>query len=125
SLHQRRGMLFQQRRELQSSWQEIYRAEVELEVLRGQVREEEGAYEAALECYQRIQTLADLLDDDAIRAHAERKIAVVYGRRQQLTEAMTHARQAITIYERIGDRVKLAQMRSNLAAIYVQTRQFH
>jgi tetratricopeptide (TPR) repeat protein len=124
ALRQRRGLLFQHRRELQASWQEIHCAEFDLEVLRGLVREEEGDYSTALEAYQRARALAEQLDDDALRAQSERWIAAVYGRRQQLEEAVTHAARSIAIYQRIGDRVNLEKMRGNLAFIYVQTRQF-
>ncbi len=124
ALHQRRGRLFQRRRDLRASWQEIQRAEFDLEVLRGLVREEEGAYQAALDAYRHAGELADILDDDGLRAQAERWIAAVHGRRQQIDEAVPHARRAIAIYERIGDWVNLEKMRSNLAFIYVQTRQF-
>ena len=44
AVHQRRGLLYYRRRESQASWREIDRAESELDVLRGLVREEEGAY---------------------------------------------------------------------------------
>jgi ATP/maltotriose-dependent transcriptional regulator MalT len=93
-------------------------------VLRGLVREEEGAYDQALAAYHHIGELAEQLDDDTLRAQAQRRIAALYGRRQQLDEAVTHAQQAIAIYQRIGDRVNLERMRCNLAATYVQTRQF-
>ena len=93
-------------------------------MLRGLVREEEGDYSTALEAYQRARALAEQLDDDALRAQSERWIAAVYGRRQQLEQAVTHAAQSIAIYQRIGDRVNLEKMRGNLAFIYVQTRQF-
>ena len=124
ALRQRRGLLFQHRREHKASWQEIQHAEFDLEVLRGLMREEEGDYPTALEAYQRAHGLAEQLDSDQLRAQAERWIAGVYGRRQQLEEAVTHAAQAIAIYERVGDRLNLEKMRSNLAFIYVQTRQF-
>jgi tetratricopeptide (TPR) repeat protein len=124
ALRLRRGLLFQHRRDHRSSWQEIYRAEFELEVMRGLMREEEGAYQEALESYQRCRALAEQLDDDSLRAQAERWIAALYGRRQQLEEAVEHGTQAIAIYERLGDRVSLEKMRSNMAFIYVQTRQF-
>lgn len=88
------------------------------------MREEEGDYPTALEAYQRARGLAEQLDSDQLRAQAERWIAGVYGRRQQLAEAVAHAAQAIAIYERVGDRPNLEKMRSNLAFIYVQTRQF-
>lgn len=124
ALYQRRGRLFQRGRDLQASWREIQRAEFDLDVLRGLVREEEGAYAAALDAYRRARDLAESLDNDSLRAQAERWIAALHGRLQQLDEAVTHARQAIVIYERLGDRVNLEQMHSNLAFIYVQTRQF-
>ncbi len=125
SLRQRRGMLLQRRRDLKLSWQEVHRAEFDLEVLRGLLREDDGDYSTALEAYRCARVLAEQLDDDPLRAQAERQIAAVYGRRQQLEAAVTHATRSISIYERLGDRVNLEKMRSNLAFIYVQTRQFN
>lgn len=124
ALHQRRGLLLEHRRNLSASWQEVHRAEFDLEVLRGLLREGEGAYDSALEAYRRARELAGQLNDDALRAQAERQLAAVYGRRQQLDEAVAHAAQSVAIYERLGDRVNLEKMRSNMAFIYVQTRQF-
>lgn len=124
ALYQRNGLLHLRRRDLQSSWQAVYRAEFELELLRGKLRDEEGDYDGALTAYTRARALADQLEDDALRAQAERWLATIYGRREQLAEAVQHATSAISIYERIGDRLNLEQMRSNLASIYVQTREF-
>jgi tetratricopeptide (TPR) repeat protein len=124
ALHQRRGLLYHRRRRHQATWSEIHRAEFELDMLRGMVREEEGAYDEALAAYTHARALAEELDDDALRAQAQRRIGVLYGRRQQLDEAISHASQAIAIYERLGDRLNLEKLRGNLAFIYVQTRQF-
>jgi hypothetical protein len=52
-LHQRRGVLLHRQRDLRGSWEAIQRAEYELELLRGLVREEGGAYAEALEAYSR------------------------------------------------------------------------
>ncbi len=124
ALYQRNGLLHLRRRDLQSSWHAVYRAEFELELLRGKLRDEEGDYDAALDAYARSRILADQLEDDALRAQAERWLATIYGRREQIVEAVEHATHAMTIYERVGDRLNLEQMRSNLASIYVQTREF-
>lgn len=124
ALRQRRGNLFMRQRDFAASWQEIHRAEFDLELLRGILRNDEGSYDIALEAYHRARTLAEQLDDDALRAQSERWIATVYGRRQQLEEAVAHAAHALTIFERLGDRVNVERMRGNLAFIYVQTRQF-
>lgn len=124
ALHLRRAELFRKQRDLAQSWEAIERAEFELEILRGSVRGAEGVYEQALEAYRRALALADRLDDDALRARAELGFATVYGRRQQSAAAVAHAQAAMAIYERLGDRVSLEQMRSNLAAIYVDARQF-
>ncbi|MBC8074462.1 MAG: ATP-binding protein, partial [Chloroflexales bacterium] len=124
ALRQRRGLLFYRRRDLAASWSEIHRAQFELGVLRGLVRQEEGAYDDSLEAFRAARELAEQLDDDSLRAQAERWLASVYGRRQQLAEAVAHGGQAIATYERLGDRVNLEKMRSNLAFIYVQTQQF-
>jgi tetratricopeptide (TPR) repeat protein len=102
----------------------VEHAEFELEVLRGLLRDEEGRYDDALEAFRRARALADQLDDDALRAQAERWLATVYGRREQLAEAIAHATHSISIYERIGDRLNLEKMRSNLASIYVQNREY-
>lgn len=123
-LGQRRGLLLLRRRQLEQSWEEVRRAEFDLAILHGLLLNEEGKYDAALEANFRARALADQLDDDSLRARAERQIAGVYGRRQQQAEAVAHASQSIAIYERLGDRVNLEKMRSNLAFIYVQTRQF-
>lgn len=124
ALHQRRGTLLLHRRDLEASWAEIRRAEFDLEVLRGMLRDNEGTYDQALDAHRRARELAEQIDDDALRGLAERQIARVHGRRQQLDEAVTHATQAVAIYERMGDKVNLEKMRSNLAFIYVQTHQF-
>ncbi|MCU0495238.1 MAG: hypothetical protein MUD01_26930, partial [Chloroflexaceae bacterium] len=121
---QRRGMLYYRRRDLKQSWQAVFRAEFDLELLRGLLREEEGAYDTALTTFSHLRTLADQLEDDGLRAMAERQLARVCGRREQLDDAIFHARHALEIYERVGDRVNLEKMRSNLSSIYVQTRQF-
>jgi tetratricopeptide (TPR) repeat protein len=123
-LHQRRGLLYHRRREQQSSWQEIHRAEFELAVLRGLVREEEGSYADALKSYQHARDYAEQLNDDSLRAQAERRLAALSGRRQELEAAISHASHAVAIYERMGDRLNLEKMRVNLSFIYVQTRQF-
>ncbi len=124
ALHQRRGLLYQHRRELSASWQEIYRAEFDLQILRGLLLEEEGKYLDALAAYGQARELAEQLDDNALRAQAGRRIATAHGRRGQLDEAVGAAGQVLAIYERLGDRVNLEKMRSNLSAIYVQASQF-
>jgi tetratricopeptide (TPR) repeat protein len=124
ALHQRRGLLALRRRDLKASWQEIFRAEFELELMRGKLLDEEGDYDRALSAYTRARDLAEQLDDDRLRAEAERWLASIYGRREQLAEAVAHANRAIAIYERIGDRLSLEKLRCNLTSIYVQTRAF-
>ena len=124
ALHQRRGTLLLHQRDLDASWAELRRAEFDLEVLRGGLWDNAGDYDQALAAHRRARDLAEQIDDDALRGMAERLIARDYGRRQQLAEAVLHAGHAIAIYERMGDQVNREKMRSNLAFIYVQTRQF-
>ncbi len=124
ALHQRRGLLYTRRHQHAAAWEEIYRGEFDLQVLRGMLHVEEGDYPAALEEFQRALALADRLDDDTLRAQAERFLAMHYGRLQKLDCAITHAARATAIFERLGDRPSLEKMRGNLAFIYVQTRRF-
>lgn len=124
ALRHHSGLLHLRRRDLQRSWQEVHRAEFQIELLRGMLRDEEGDYDASLEAYHRAHALADQLDDDALRAQADRGLATTYGRREQLAKAVEHATRAIKIYERLGDRLNLEKLRSNLSSIYVMARAF-
>ncbi|WP_141508916.1 tetratricopeptide repeat protein [Candidatus Chloroploca asiatica] len=123
-LHHRRGIVMHRRRDLNACWQEIHRAEFELEILRGLVSEETGGYEEALAAYLRAQDLAELVSDETLLAQVARQIAAVHGRRAKLEAAVAHGMRAIELFERIGDRVSREKMCANLAAIYVQTREF-
>lgn len=120
----RRAALFRRQRDLGRSWAAIHRAEFDLEILRGQVLGAEGAYDNALAAYGRALALAERLGDDGLRAQAEFGHATIYGRRQEIEACVRHATAAMAIYERIGDRANLEQVRSAVAASYVQVRRF-
>lgn len=124
ALHHRSGLLYNRRRELKQSWEAVYKTEFELEVLRGLLLDEEGDYDQALEAFRRARIQADRLDDDALRAQTERWLAIVYGRREQLAQAVEHATRSAAIYERLGDRLNLEKMRTNLSSIYNQCRAY-
>lgn len=124
ALHQRSGLLYNRRRDVKRGWEAVYRAEFELEVLRGLLLDEEGEHVQALEAYQRAGAQADRLDDDALRAQTERWLATLYGRREQFDAAVEHATRSAELYERLGDRLNLEKMRSNLASIYNQARDY-
>lgn len=95
-----------------------------LEVMRSNLLGEEGNYDASLATYSRVRDRADQLGDASLRARAERVLATIYGRRDQLEQAIAHATRAVSIYERLGDRLSLEKMRSTLSSIYVQAREF-
>ncbi|NOK60956.1 MAG: hypothetical protein GFH27_549289n62 [Chloroflexi bacterium AL-W] len=120
----RQGMLHLHQRQIVQSWQGVYRAEYDTHMLRGHLLEKEGQYEAAQQAFKQARTLAEKLEDDTHVAEVEHNLAALAGRQQQLDSAITHAERAMVIYERIGDRVNLEKVRSNLSFSYVQADQF-
>ncbi|MEM8532167.1 MAG: tetratricopeptide repeat protein, partial [Chloroflexota bacterium] len=120
----RQGMLHLHQRQIAQSWQGVYRAEYDTHMLRGHLLEEEGQYEAAKQAFEQAQTLAEKLQDNTLIAEVEHNLAALAGRQQHLESAIAHAEQAMVIYERIGDRVNLEKVRSNLSFSYVQAGKF-
>ena len=99
-------------------------AECNTQVLLGQIEDTEGRYDDALLSYQKALLTAQHLQDHALLGMIHREVAVVYGRCKRLTEAVQHIQSALQIYEVIGDRPSQERVRSDLACIYIDNRQF-
>lgn len=100
-------------------------AECQLYNLFGEIEENEGRYQEALIAYQKAVALAQTLADTRSLAQSYRNLGALVGSRlQRADEAVDYLQKAMQSYEQLGDRHSLETTRSNLSAIYLQTRQY-
>jgi tetratricopeptide (TPR) repeat protein len=123
-LRRQRSMVHLRQKRMDKAWQEAKLAECQLLNLRGELEEEAGRYAEALALFQEAWDLADALDDPASLALTEGNLASVYGRKQDVTQAVAYSRRAIDRCRAIGDYFTLAKLNVNLAYIFIQTRRF-
>jgi tetratricopeptide (TPR) repeat protein len=117
-------MLYLRQKQREEAWHEAQLAECQLLNLRGELQEEDGRYGEALASYEEALKLATELNDTVSLALTEGNLASLYGRRQELEEAVSYAQSAIARCREIGDVYSLAKLTMNLAYIYIQTQQF-
>lgn len=111
--------------ELAAAKREARLAECQLHNLFGEIEESEGRYQEAFLCYQKALVLAQTLDDPTSLALSYRNLGALAGiRLQKGDEGVTYLQKSMLYYEQIGDRHSLETVRSNLSALYLQTRQF-
>lgn len=113
-----------QQRRLKQAWQETRIAQFEAERLQGFLQSEQGQYEEAYLSYQRALSLAKSIEEDAGVAQINRDLAIMLGRQGKLGLAQQHVQEAISYYQRIGDRLSVEKMRNTLSGIYFQGGQF-
>ena len=123
-LHVRRGMVHVRQRNVNEAWQAARLARYAAEQLHGLVQEARRNLDEALVHYESALSLAQQLDHEHGLAETHRCLSKVYGMRGDLVRSVHHADAAITFYERIGDHVAAMRVRSNLAANYLDARQF-
>ncbi|MEZ4726393.1 MAG: tetratricopeptide repeat protein [Caldilineaceae bacterium] len=123
-LHAKRATVYIQRRELHSARREALLARYRLENFEGAIQETAGNYSAARQHYLAAQTAAEMLDDKAGIALVQRNLGVLAAHQADADSAVHYHQQALKFYEQIGDRVRAEEVRSNLAGVYVQFKQF-
>lgn len=65
-----------------------------------------------------------MLDDKAGIALVQRNLGILAGHQGDAENAIYYHQQALAFYEQIGDQVRTEEVRSNLAAVYIQFKQF-
>jgi len=111
--------------ELATAKREARLAECQLHNLFGEIEESEGHYQEALLSYQKALVLAQTQDDALSLAQTYRNLGALLGiRLQKAEEGVAYLQKAMAYYEQIGDRHTLEIVRSNLSALFLQTRQF-
>lgn len=123
-LRRQRSMLHLRQKQREKAWYEAQLAECQLHNLRGELEEEDGRYDEALASYEEALKVATILNDTASLALTEGNLASLYGRKQDLEQAVAYSQSAIARCQQIGDAYSLAKLTMNLAYIYIQTQQF-
>lgn len=118
-LHQQRSMLYVRQRDFDAAQHEVNLADCHLTIVRGILADEAGDYEAAHKQFLMAWTEAAKLDEPAVLALAERHLANISGRLQDLPGAEQYAQQAIARYETLGDAFNVARVYDNLAFSYI------
>lgn len=123
-IRDRRSRLHIRQKELQAAWREARMAECQVYTLRGSLEYESGRYHDALLSLQSAANLAESLEDMRTLALAERFLAQVYSRQQNLPKAEEHIQSAVAAYQRLNDKLGLVRAYGSLACIYIDTQQF-
>lgn len=123
-LRERRARLHVRQRQMSQAWREARLAQYEAENLQGVVQAELGEYAAAYQAYQRALAAAEEVGYDAGIARTHRDLITLLSRQGKLDEVIIHAEQAISYYNRIGDRLNQETVRSILSSTYIQTQQY-
>ncbi|WP_110514365.1 tetratricopeptide repeat protein [Herpetosiphon llansteffanensis] len=93
-------------------------------LLSGEIADEEGNYDLALQGYQTALEHACTLNDQSLQARAHASLAIVHARNER-TEAIEHFNFAIRYYQSIGNNVRAARNQSNLAYFLGEINQPH
>lgn len=123
-LHARRALVYVRQRQMADAWRAAHQARYQAEQLQGLVLEQQGDIDAAEVHYLAALEIAEASGDDNARAETNRCLCNIYGRRGELAIALRHANDAIGHYERVGNLVNAALVRSNLAAAYLDVGQY-
>jgi tetratricopeptide (TPR) repeat protein len=123
-IHVQRSLTRLRQREMQHAWHEARLAQFHAVTMLGIVSDQSGDYATAREHYSAALAVAEQLGYEAGIAQTHHYLAMLAGRRQDVQQALVHFEQAISFYERVGDRLNREYVRGNLASMYIQARQF-
>ena len=122
--HAKRSRVHIRQRRLDEAWREARLAQSEVENLQAIIQAEQGQYAAAQAAHERALAIAAEWQYDAGIAQTHRDLAALHAQQGHLEAMLAHTATAMGYYERIGDRYIVEMARINLAAGYVQARQF-
>jgi tetratricopeptide (TPR) repeat protein len=123
-LHHCRSVLYLNHRAVEQAKQEALLGECALLILQGRLDEAAGHYQDALLSWEKALLIARRTGDEIKIIEASRLLGWIYGRLEQLEEALPYYNLAIQTYERRGDHLHAARTRNNLAAAMLQNRQW-
>ena len=119
-LHTKQAMTQIRQRDNQAARRIAQQARCEVEILQGTVADEVyGHYDEAIIHFQQAWAIAKAINFEVGIARTCRHLAVVYSKRQMVTDAISYSQQAISYYEKIGDYLSSTHCKSNLAGTYL------
>jgi tetratricopeptide (TPR) repeat protein len=124
SLEVQRGIAYLRQKEVQAAWREATLARYEAEHLQGMVQAAMGNFTTARGHYKVALLLADEAQYEQGAARTHYQLAGLAGRQNEPDTASHHLDHAIRHYESIGDLFTLECVRTSLAAVKIQLRDY-
>lgn len=122
-LHVEKGYLYRQERQMGAANREADLAMFHAEILHGSIQDDLGNFDQAADHYATALNIAQRLDDQLLIARAEFTMGVTYARQEENQQAESIFNQAITRFQKLGNKVQEMRVRSNLAAMLMNTGQ--
>lgn len=120
----RRSRVHIRQRQLEDAWQEARLAQYEVENLQAIILAERGDLNAAEAAHERALAIAIESGHAAGVAQTHYDLAALSAQQGRLEAMLTQTAEAMHYYQHIGDDFNVEMARINLAAGYIQTRQF-
>lgn len=124
SLEVQRGIAYLRQKEVQAAWREATLARYEAEHLQGMVQAAMGNFTTARSHYKVALTLAEEAQHETGMARTHYQLAGLAGRQSEPEEASHHLDHAIRHYEKVGDFFTLECVKTSLAAVKIQLKEY-
>lgn len=122
--YNKRSRLNVRQNNLETARQDAQQALIEAQILQGVILAETGENEASAEAYQTALRLAEEIGDERGMASAHFELAHIFSRRSNLPQMEIHTSAATNHYERTGNLFMANMARLNLAAAYLESKQY-
>lgn len=123
-LHRKRGQMYIEQAALDLAERESRLAQFEVEQLRALVEMAQGNHLAALEYLRVARRIAETVSDTERVAKTDELVAMAAGNYGDYILARQHAQAAMAYFERTGNRLRLENLRAELAGFYLNERKF-
>lgn len=124
NLQVQRGITYLRQKEVQAAWREATLARYEAEHLQGMVQAAMGNFTTARGHYKVALILAEEAQHESGAARTHYQLAGLAGRQNEPETAGYHLDHAIRHYESIGDLFTLECVRTSLAAVKIQLKEY-
>ena len=123
-IYMQRSLSALHERDLTDAWRDVDMASHYVELMKGTLHEKAGNYTTAHLHHVLAQEIAIKLDFRSGIAKAAHRLANVALRLFQFQEALAWYDEAMEIYEHMGDRVSAEVVRSGIATVYMDSKQY-
>ncbi|MFZ4463167.1 MAG: tetratricopeptide repeat-containing sensor histidine kinase [Bacteroidales bacterium] len=87
----------------------------------GIIFESIGNYKQSVQSYSRVLELANMKNNDELRAYAINNMAIVYYDWQQYPLALEHYEKSLELLRKLGDSTRIAALLNNMGELYKET----